>query len=151
KIELLNLSGCMDPKASNYKSYYVHEDNQQCRFAAGRQEGPNTYFPPRTVAGYAAPALAMSAALGRGSILQHRPIKCLALACGRTPSARSRNLASSIASVMGFLTLPTAFSTNFSRRRPSFKITVARACSSFTEDSTMAVTRSRNAMVVGSR
>jgi len=31
KIELLNLSGCMDPKASNYKSYYVHRDDQQCK------------------------------------------------------------------------------------------------------------------------
>jgi 3-keto-disaccharide hydrolase len=31
KIELLNLSGCMDPKASNYKAYYIHRDDQQCR------------------------------------------------------------------------------------------------------------------------
>jgi hypothetical protein len=31
KIELLNLSGCMDPKASNYKSYFVHRDDQQCK------------------------------------------------------------------------------------------------------------------------
>jgi len=31
KIEVLNLSGCMDPKASNYKSYYVHRDDQQCK------------------------------------------------------------------------------------------------------------------------
>jgi 3-keto-disaccharide hydrolase len=31
KIELLNLSGCMDPKASNYKSYYVHRQDDQCR------------------------------------------------------------------------------------------------------------------------
>jgi hypothetical protein len=31
KIELLNLSGCMDPKSSNYKSYYVHRDDQQCK------------------------------------------------------------------------------------------------------------------------
>ena len=31
KIELLNLSGCMDPKASNFKSYYVHRDDQQCK------------------------------------------------------------------------------------------------------------------------
>jgi hypothetical protein len=38
KIELLNLSGCMDPKASNYKAYYVHADNQQCRYAAGRRD-----------------------------------------------------------------------------------------------------------------
>jgi len=30
KIELLNLSGCMDPKASNYKSYYVHRQDELC-------------------------------------------------------------------------------------------------------------------------
>jgi hypothetical protein len=31
KVEILNLSGCMNPKASNYKSYYVHRDDSQCR------------------------------------------------------------------------------------------------------------------------
>jgi len=31
KVELLNLSGCMNPKASNYKSYYVHRDDKQCK------------------------------------------------------------------------------------------------------------------------
>lgn len=31
KIEVLDLSGCMDPKAANYKSYYVHRDDSQCR------------------------------------------------------------------------------------------------------------------------
>jgi len=31
KVELVNLSGCMNPKASNYKSYYVHRDDSQCR------------------------------------------------------------------------------------------------------------------------
>jgi len=31
KVELLNLSGCMNPKAANYKSYYVHRDDSQCR------------------------------------------------------------------------------------------------------------------------
>src|SRR3954452_14688122 len=31
KVELLNLSGCMDPKASNYKRYNLHADNSQCR------------------------------------------------------------------------------------------------------------------------
>jgi len=31
KVELLNLVGCMDPKASNYKSYYVKSDSSQCR------------------------------------------------------------------------------------------------------------------------
>lgn len=30
-IRLLNLSGCMDPKAANYKSYYVHRDDSLCR------------------------------------------------------------------------------------------------------------------------
>jgi len=29
-IQLLNLSGCMDKKAKNYKSYYVKEDNSKC-------------------------------------------------------------------------------------------------------------------------
>jgi len=33
KIELLNLSGCMDAKAANYKSYYVHRDDTQCRYS----------------------------------------------------------------------------------------------------------------------
>jgi hypothetical protein len=32
KIELLNLSGCMDPKARNYKSYFIHRDDRQCKF-----------------------------------------------------------------------------------------------------------------------
>ncbi|MBC7571223.1 MAG: DUF1080 domain-containing protein, partial [Spirosoma sp.] len=31
-IELLDLKGCTDPKASNYKSYYVKSDNTQCRY-----------------------------------------------------------------------------------------------------------------------
>ncbi len=31
KIEVLNLSGCMDPKASNYKSYYIHRDDSTCK------------------------------------------------------------------------------------------------------------------------
>jgi hypothetical protein len=31
KIEVLELSGCMNPKAANYKSYYVHRDDSQCR------------------------------------------------------------------------------------------------------------------------
>lgn len=30
KVELLNLAGCMDRKASNYKSYYVKSDNSKC-------------------------------------------------------------------------------------------------------------------------
>ena len=35
KVELLNLSGCTDPKAVNYKSYYVESDNSKCKY--GRQ------------------------------------------------------------------------------------------------------------------
>ena len=30
KIELLNLCGCMDKKAKNYKSYYMKPDNKSC-------------------------------------------------------------------------------------------------------------------------
>ena len=33
KVELLNLSGCTDRKASNYKSYYVHSDPRTCRYS----------------------------------------------------------------------------------------------------------------------
>lgn len=32
KVELLNLEGCMDPTASNYKTYFVKADNAQCRY-----------------------------------------------------------------------------------------------------------------------
>lgn len=32
KVELLNLCGCMDPKATNYKSYYVKADNTKCKY-----------------------------------------------------------------------------------------------------------------------
>jgi hypothetical protein len=32
KVELLNLKGCMNPKAKNYKKYYVVEDNTACKF-----------------------------------------------------------------------------------------------------------------------
>jgi hypothetical protein len=32
KIELLNLKGCMDPKALNYKSYYKKADNSLCQY-----------------------------------------------------------------------------------------------------------------------
>ena len=32
KIELLNLEGCTDKKAKNYKDYYVKSDNKQCRY-----------------------------------------------------------------------------------------------------------------------
>ncbi len=32
KIEILNLEGCMDPKAINYKSYYIHSKPEDCRY-----------------------------------------------------------------------------------------------------------------------
>ena len=32
KVELLNLVGCMDKKAKNFKSYYVKAENAKCRF-----------------------------------------------------------------------------------------------------------------------
>ena len=32
KIEILNLQGCTDPKARNYRSYYVKSDNSKCRY-----------------------------------------------------------------------------------------------------------------------
>jgi len=32
KVELLNLVGCLDPKAKNYKSYYVKAANGQCKY-----------------------------------------------------------------------------------------------------------------------
>jgi hypothetical protein len=34
KVELLNLAGCMDQKASNYKSYFVKADNSKCKYDA---------------------------------------------------------------------------------------------------------------------
>jgi hypothetical protein len=32
KVELLNLAGCTDRKAKNYKSYYVKADNSSCKY-----------------------------------------------------------------------------------------------------------------------
>lgn len=32
KVELLNLAGCMDLKAKNYKSYYVKAENSTCQY-----------------------------------------------------------------------------------------------------------------------
>ena len=32
KIELLNLEGCTDPKASNYKSYFLKSNPKSCRY-----------------------------------------------------------------------------------------------------------------------
>jgi hypothetical protein len=37
KVEILNLSGCMDPKASNYKTYYVHRDDSTCSYGTPRK------------------------------------------------------------------------------------------------------------------
>ena len=37
KVEILNLSGCMDPKASNYKTYYVHRDDSKCSYGTPRK------------------------------------------------------------------------------------------------------------------
>ena len=31
-IELLNLCGCMDKKAKNYKSYFIKADNMTCLY-----------------------------------------------------------------------------------------------------------------------
>ena len=35
KVEILNLVGCTDPKASNYRSYYVRSDPSTCRYNTG--------------------------------------------------------------------------------------------------------------------
>jgi len=35
KVELLNLAGCMDKSAANYKSYYLKSVPQDCKFAEG--------------------------------------------------------------------------------------------------------------------
>ena len=32
RIEILNLVGCTDPKARNYKHYYIKSDNRQCKY-----------------------------------------------------------------------------------------------------------------------
>jgi len=37
KVELVNLKGCKDPKASNYKTYYIKEDNSLCTY--GKKNG----------------------------------------------------------------------------------------------------------------
>jgi hypothetical protein len=33
KVELLNLSGCLDKKAKNYKSYFLKADNNTCVYS----------------------------------------------------------------------------------------------------------------------
>jgi len=35
KVEILNLAGCMDRNASNYKSYFIKPVPEECQFAAG--------------------------------------------------------------------------------------------------------------------
>lgn len=32
KVELLDLEGCLDPKANNYKAYFVKADNARCQY-----------------------------------------------------------------------------------------------------------------------
>jgi hypothetical protein len=34
RVRLLNLAGCTDPKATNYKRYFVRSDSTACRYAA---------------------------------------------------------------------------------------------------------------------
>ena len=36
KVQLLNLKGCMNPKAKNYKSYYVKADNTACNYGKNK-------------------------------------------------------------------------------------------------------------------
>ncbi|MFK7983103.1 MAG: DUF1080 domain-containing protein, partial [Saprospiraceae bacterium] len=31
-VEILNLKGCMDEKATNYKTYFVKADNSLCKY-----------------------------------------------------------------------------------------------------------------------
>lgn len=38
KVEILNLCGCTDPKATNYKSYYVKADNSTCVYKKGKRK-----------------------------------------------------------------------------------------------------------------
>ena len=48
KVELLNLAGCMDKGASNYKSYYVKSVPAECKFAEGAKRAmrqPGEYVP----------------------------------------------------------------------------------------------------------
>jgi hypothetical protein len=36
-IEILDLEGCMDPKALNYKSYYIKSKPEDCRYKKGKK------------------------------------------------------------------------------------------------------------------
>lgn len=40
KVELLNLAGCMDHNASNYKRYYVKSEPENCVYAEGSKAAP---------------------------------------------------------------------------------------------------------------
>jgi hypothetical protein len=31
-VELKNLKGCMDPKASNYRKYFIKSDPEDCKY-----------------------------------------------------------------------------------------------------------------------
>ncbi len=39
KVEILDLKGCMDPKATNYKSYFVKADNSACTYGKKKVAG----------------------------------------------------------------------------------------------------------------
>jgi enterochelin esterase family protein len=50
KVELLNLAGCMDKAASNYKSYFIKHVPEDCKFAEGvkptmRRPGEYAFMP----------------------------------------------------------------------------------------------------------
>ncbi len=50
KVELLNLAGCMDKSATNYKSYYIRHVPDDCKFAEGvkpqmRRPGEYAFMP----------------------------------------------------------------------------------------------------------
>jgi hypothetical protein len=38
KVEILDLKGCMDPKASNFKSYFVKSDNSLCTYGREKKQ-----------------------------------------------------------------------------------------------------------------
>jgi hypothetical protein len=38
KIEILNLEGCTDPSATNYKSYFVQSNNSLCKYSTNKKK-----------------------------------------------------------------------------------------------------------------
>jgi Domain of Unknown Function (DUF1080) len=38
KVEIINLEGCTDPSATNYKSYFIKSDNILCKYAAKKKK-----------------------------------------------------------------------------------------------------------------